>query len=269
MQVLVTHINPHLDDIAAIWLYRKFHPEYSKTPVEFVSASRKQEEDKNKIFFGTGGGKFDEHKGNIGDSAMSLVWKDIQGAGLTPKSKVKLGAFKELVLWNTRIDTGKAPAYEFSPFGIQAYIRPLDSTQEGSSRAVVLGSEILDRILEGLIRKHHGIKDWRSKVGFESVFGRSFAVSSNAIDRAFCKQKKGDLFLIYKPKDRSVQFFTPSHTIDLEPLYKELTKHDPKASWYLHQSHHIILCGSGSSPSFAPTSVRFEDLIGIAKNVNL
>ena len=40
MKTLVTHINPHLDDIAAIWLFKKYHPDFKDAKIEFISASR-------------------------------------------------------------------------------------------------------------------------------------------------------------------------------------------------------------------------------------
>ncbi len=63
MKILVTHINPHLDDIAAIWLFKKFHPDFKEANIEFISASRdKADESADRVYVGTGGGKFDEHK---------------------------------------------------------------------------------------------------------------------------------------------------------------------------------------------------------------
>ena len=52
MKTLVTHINPHLDDIAAIWLFKKFHPDFKDAKIEFISASRDaaKEESEDKIF---------------------------------------------------------------------------------------------------------------------------------------------------------------------------------------------------------------------------
>ncbi len=33
MKILLTYINPYLDDIAAFWLIRKFFPEYNRLPL--------------------------------------------------------------------------------------------------------------------------------------------------------------------------------------------------------------------------------------------
>lgn len=272
MKTLVTHINPHLDDILAIWLFKKFHTEFKEAKIEFLSAAKEGityegkpvDSDPEVIHFGIGRGKFDEHKGDIGQSAGSLVWKEIKASNLAPQNKIELGAYDELVAWNNLIDTGQAPSYEFSEFSVQALIRPLDSKPETSKKAIELGEEILDRILNVLKRKQQSVLDWEKAIKFETRFGQTMAISSETVDRAFCKRQGGDLFLIYNPKHSSVQYFTPKD-LDLEPVYKKAKVSDPEASWYLHHSHHMILCGSHSAPNSKPTKLTFEELIELVK----
>lgn len=275
MKTLVTHINPHLDDIVGIWLFKKFHPAFKDARIEFLSAAKDGvtlndepvDSKEDIVHIGIGRGKYDEHKGDVGESAGSLVWKYIKKHNLALKDEIELKALDELVEWNTLIDTGKAPIYEFSEFSVQSFIRPLDSKTETSLKAIKLGSEILDRILEVLKKKQKSIKDWQKAVSFETRFGKTYAVSSETVDRAFCKSKDGDLFLIYNPKYKSVQYFTPSHAIDLEPIYKKVKQVDREADWYLHHSHHMILCGSHTAPGSKTTKLSLDELIGVAKSI--
>lgn len=267
MKKLITHINPHLDDISAIWLFKKFHSEFSASRIEFIPASRDAaltDDSEDNIYFGTGGGEFDEHKGDLEDCATSLVWKTIKSKGLAPKEEIAFNAFEELVEWNRLIDLGRGPLENFSAFSVQAFIRSKESTFEDSLNSQKLGEEILDRVLEILIKKHQSTKDWEKRVEFESRFGKSFAVSSETIDRTFCREMGGDLFLMYDPKFNSAQYFTPSFEIDLEPIYKKVIELEPSAGWFLHQSHHMVICGSSSAPN-AKTEISFEKLIEIAK----
>ena len=274
MKTLVTHINPHLDDIAAIWLFKKFHPEFKDGEIKFLSAAKDGvtyegkavDSDPEVIHFGIGRGKYDEHKGDVGDCATSLVWKDIKAGGLAPKDQLELKALDELVEWNTLIDTGKGSAADISEFGVPSFIRSLDSKEETSLESVELGSKILDRILEGLKRKQQSILDWEKRIEFKTKFGQTMAVSSQTIDRSFCKRMSGDLFLIYNPKYQSVQFFTPFN-LDLESIYQKVKQQDSDADWYLHQSHHIILCGSHTAPGSKTTKLTFDQLIDVAKSV--
>lgn len=269
-KILVTHINPHLDDIVGIWLLKKFDPDFKDSKVEYVSASRglaEKEENKNKVFVGTGGGSFDEHKEGLNTCAGSLVWEYLKEKGYLPKDEITILALEKLVEWNKLIDTGKAPESQFNEFSVQAFIRRRDGNPNSSEISLNLGKEILERILAVLKRKQQSLIDWENKQEFTSRFGRSFAVESETVDREFAREQGGDLFLMYHPSSKSVQFFTPSFDIDLEPLYQKLKSKDPEASWFLHQSHHMVLCGSSSAPDGKPTKLSFQELKKAAKEV--
>lgn len=267
MKTLVTHINPHLDDISAIWVFKKFHPEFNDAEIEFINASRDEalsSETDEKIYFGTGGGKYDEHKGDLEDCAASLVWKDIKSKGLVSDS-LEEKALDDLIEWNRKIDLGKGADADFGPYGVQAFIRSKASTQEESLKSLKLGEEILDRILKLLKEVKQSETDWESRVEFESSFGKSVAVKSETIDRSFVRGRGFDLVLMYDPSHSSAQFFTPSFEIDLEPIYKKLIEKEPDCGWFLHQSHHMVLCGSSSAPEHK-TNLGFDELIEIAKS---
>ncbi|MBI2086246.1 hypothetical protein HYT74_02810 [Candidatus Daviesbacteria bacterium] len=266
MKTLVTHINPHLDDIAAIWLFKKYHPEFAEAKIEFVSASRDlaaKEESVDKIFLGTGGGKFDEHKEGLQTCAGSLVYEYLKEEGYIPEDNILRGALEKLVEWNKLIDTGQAPNSQFDEFSIQSFIRTKDNSSKSSLKSVELGEEILNRLLEVLKRREQSIVDWEKRVEFESKFGKTAAVVSETVDREFCREQRGDLYLMYDPKYTSVQYFAPN--VDIEDIYKKVKELDPEASWFLHQSHHMVICGSSSAPDSKPTKLSFEQLINVAK----
>lgn len=270
MKTLVTHINPHLDDIAAIWLFRKYHPDFKDAKIEFVSASRDlaaKEENEDKIFLGTGGGRFDEHKEGLETCAGSLVYEYLNEKGFIPKDDITQKALEKLVEWNKLIDTGKAPDSQFDEFSIQSFIRTKDNSSESSEKSVELGEEILSRLLEVLKRREQSIIDWEKRVEFDCKFGKSIGVSSETIDREFCREQEGNVFLMYDPKNKGVQFFTPSFEIDLEPIYRKAKELDPEASWFLHQSHHMVICGSSSAPDSKSTKLSFEQLIEAVKSI--
>lgn len=270
MKILVTHINPHLDDIAAIWLFKKFHADFKNADLEFISAHEGNHglpDTAEKVHFGVGQGRFDEHKGDLNDCATSLVWKEIKSSNLVSRNETELQAYEELVEWSRLIDTGGMPIQQFDEFSVASFIRPHETTTASSKEAVLLGEKILDRILAVLKRKQKAQTDWEKKIDFQSSFGPSCAVNSQYVNRDFCQRQKGVLFLMYHPQYKSMQFFTPLQEIDLTPLYKKLQQLDPQASWYLHHSKHFILCGAGSDPKFTPTKLSFEQLIDVAKGV--
>lgn len=269
MKTLVTHINPHLDDIAGIWFFKKFCPGFKDAKIEFISASRDaaKAETKDKIFVGTGGGQFDEHKEGLDTCSGTLVYEYLKKKNYIPKDEILRKALDRLVEWNELIDTGKAPDCQFDEFSIQAFIRAKDGLPENSLKSVELGREILNRVLIVLKRRQQSIKDWTKRTEFKTRFGKSFAVESETVDREFSREQGGDLFLMYSPKNKGVQFFTPSFKIDLKPIYTAVKELDPQASWFLHQSHHMVICGSSSAPDSKPTKLSFEQLIEITKRL--
>lgn len=265
MKTLVTHINPHLDDIAGIWLFRKYHPDFKEAKIEFISASREaaSDESEDKIYIGTGGGKFDEHKEGLSTCAGSLVFEYLNANGFIPKDELTQKALKKLVEWNLLVDTGKAPHLEFDEFSVQSFIRAKDNSQDNSKKSVELGEEILNRILKVLKKKEQSILDWEKRVEFESKFGKGYGIISEAVNREFCREQDGDLYLMYSPKYSSVQFFAPDK--DIREIYDKIKIKDAEASWFLHQSHHMVICGSSSAPDSKPTKLNFEQLIEVAK----
>lgn len=269
MKTLITHINPHLDDIFAIWLLKKFDPKYTEAKLEFISAAHNlgKQETEERVFVGTGGGKFDEHKEGLHTCAGSLVYDYLTKEHLLPKDELVVKALAEMVEWNKKIDTGTIPIEAYDEFSVPSFIRARDSKEQSSLKSVELAVEILDRILEVVGKKQQSVKDWEQRIEFESRFGKSIALKSATIDRPFCKRMGGDLFLIYNPKYTSVQFFTPSQTLDLSLIYEKVKSLDPEADWFLHQSHHIVICGSGSAPDAKPTKLSFEQLIETIKEV--
>ncbi len=269
MKTLITHINPHLDDIFAIWLLKKYDPKYRDFEIDFISATHDKggEETEDRVFVGTGGGKFDEHKEGLSTCAGSLVFDFLKKENLLPPGELVVKALENMVEWNKQIDMGLAPTSEFGEYSIQAFIRSKDSKKESSLEDVKLGRQILDRVLEVTQRTQQSLKDWEERHEFETRFGKTIAVKSNTIDRPFCKRMGGDLFLLVSPRHNGVQFFTPSHTLDLSPIYEKLKELDPTADWFLHQSHHMVLCGSSAAPEAKPTKLSFEKLMEVAKSV--
>ncbi len=270
MKTLITHINPHLDDIAAIWLLKKFYPGFDSAQVEFISAgegNKGLKESEDTIYIGVGRGRFDEHKGDLADCATSLVWKHLLKENLGPKDEIEKLSLDEIVAWVTMGDLGKLGQERWGDFSVPAFIRPSNNSPETSLKSINLGGEILEMILVVIKRKQRSIKDWQKRIEFQSKFGKTYAVQSASINRAFCNSQDGDVYLMYDPDGKSVQYYTPKYDLDLAPIYQKLIEIDGSASWYLHQSHHMVICGSGSAPDSKPTKLSFKQLIDMVKSI--
>jgi len=256
-----------LDDILAIWLFKKYHPEFKDAKVEFISAShdKPSEESEDRVFVGTGGGRFDEHKEGLNTCSGTLVYEYLKEGNFIPEDETTQKALDNLTEWNELIDTGRAPSSEFDEFSVQSFIRTKDNSDETSLKSTELGREILDRVLEVLKRKQQSKLDWEKRIELETKFGKSYAVISETVNREFCREQGGDLFIMYDPKYKSVQFFAPN--LDISEIYEKLTELDPEADWFLHQSHHMVICGSSSAPDSKPTKFSFEELIESVKGI--
>ncbi len=271
MKTLITHINPHLDDIAAIWLFKKFHPEFEDAEIEFVSQSRTGElgkETKERVFFGTGGGRYDEHKGDIGESAMSLVWKEIKKNNLVPEDGFEMKALDEMVRWNTLYDTAQMPLGEFDEFSVESFIRSAKNSLEDSLKTVELGCEILNRILPNLIRKQNALADWDKRIEFKTIWGRGVALESEAFHKTLAYKNGFQVVIQKSPKTGFIGITAPGLSkVDLSPIYNKLKIVEPEADWYLHQSKKMVLCGTSSAPDAKLSHLSIKELMGIAKNI--
>ena len=269
MKTLITHINPHLDDISAIWLFIRFNPDFKDANIEFVSAAAGNlpaGESDEKILIGVGRGRFDEHKGDLEDCAASLVWKYLKNSSFSPKVKEELDALEELVEYVRLDDLGKLKDLKYSEFSVPGFIRVFGG-EKASKENLELGFAILDRIYQVLINKQKAIRDWNKREEFETKFGKGVAIISEHVNRSFCDGQDGVIFLMKDPKYNSIQFYTPKDGIDLEPVYNKVKEMDPEAGWFLHQSHKMVICGSGSAPDSKPTKLSFAELIEVLKDV--
>jgi hypothetical protein len=265
MKKLITHINPHLDDIAAIWLFKKFHPEFAGAEISFVSAAKGNmpvDESVDIIYLGVGRGKYDEHKGDVEDCAASLVWKDLVSQNLGPGNKAEKKAVEELVEWVRLDDTGKLKNLPYPEFYVSSFIR-MGGGEKDSITNTELGMNLLGRILKLLINKQKAQIEWETAQQLETSWGKGYAVKGSFVNRAFCDRQDGQVYLMLDPANKSVQFYTPIDSIDLEPIYKEVKELDRTATWFLHQSHKMVICGSNSAPDSVPTKLSFEKLTKI------
>lgn len=272
MKTLVTHINPHLDDIAAIWLFKKFFQGWEKAKIEFISQSESQKhhgrETKDRIYFGTGMGKFDEHKGDIGTCAMSLVWDEIKKMGLAPKDKFEMAAYEAIVRWNLLYDTAQMPPSEFDNFNVEGFIRSFKSDPQDSLITVKLGEQILDRILPKVIKSQKSLADWSKRVEFSTPWGKSMAIESDEFDRSYAYAQGFQVVVQLAPKDHFIGVTAPGLSeVDLTPVYNKLIKKEPDVPWYLHHGKKMILAGSKSAPDAKRSQLTLKEVVSIIKSL--
>src|SRR3989338_6642457 len=100
MKTLITHTLPHLDDICAMWLMKRYFLETKDAAIVFIPANEKGGDivdNSDYIYIGIGRGKFDEHKGDIGQCATTLVFLFLQEKGCFDART--LSAVQKIVGW--------------------------------------------------------------------------------------------------------------------------------------------------------------------------
>ena len=279
-KVLITHVLPHLDDVAAFWLYRKFVPGFDKARIEFVPKTNpetlidkvKADTDPNYVYVGVGEGKYDEHKGDLNDCSTSLVFKELVAEELIGVgNEVELLAVEHLVNYVTLVDLGKLRGSKHEEFAMGAICHAaypeVDDKFEKSKKIAKLAFTMLDAVYEECIEIAKVKRDWKKGYEFDSKWGKGFAIETSAsgVD-SYGYQQGYALMVFINPKNGSRQIkATTTSGADLTHAHEWLKKHDKEADWYLHHSTRLLLCKRTYDESIRLSHLSLEKLVDLVK----
>ena len=244
-KTIVTHMSPDLDAVTAIWLVKRFMPEWEEATHAFVQAGETLEgkdpdEDPNIIHVDTGLGRFDHHQVKDRNlSATKLVFNFLQ------EKKYIKGEIEEALArisdFVTTIDSfGEVffhdPASDIYDFSLYQLIEGLKTTKKKDIEIYELASPLLDGVLQLLRNKVKAEEEIKKGFVFESKWGRTLAVESKNDQVLKLALKMGFNAAIRKnPDEGFLRINTiPSDKNDLTPLYEKVRELDPEATWYLH-----------------------------------
>lgn len=271
-RTLVTHLIPHLDDVTALWLLRRYDPASKRSGLKFVpTAAEGVKLAKGEIGVGVGRGKYDEHKGDRKDSATSLVWKDLKKRGKTPKG-LKGDALAELVDYVRRGDLGEFIGRGGETFALSPILRAMaELPGEDSESATLVGFRILDAMLvlyeertavDRAIDK--GVKfrtKWGTGVGVE-VEAIPGSVSNRVAERGYA------LVVLRYPKRGDLHVrATPSSKADFSRLAKHVMEEEPEAEWFFHHGKKMLIHGDRIAPTSKRTSYGLKSMIALVKKL--
>lgn len=275
IKIIITHINPHLDEIASVWLLNRFHPGFKKYRLKFVSAAANPDSYsriKNAMIIGVGRGKFDEHRGLRKECAATLVYKFLKNKGYLPKDKILRRAIEKLVYYVYLDDTGQLQKAEFLEFHIGNVFEPLRKGKGNSFKIIKLGLELIDLIIENLKELVLVEKAWKSRKEFKSKFGKSVGITlsvsaDNYTMQSYAYQKGFKVLIIVNLKNQFKRIVAPAWSrVNLQPVYNKLIKIEPKTGWFLHHSNKMVICGSSVAPEVKKSKLTFRELIGVVKS---
>ena len=275
-KILVTHIYPHLDEICAFWLFKRFGgSDYKNAVYRFmpISEDRRKtfggqpvDSDSDIIHVGIAGGRFDEHVRDGGKriSSASLVWDFLKTKKHYPKDKLVRRAIEMMVDYVAGEDNGETHVSPRSSFRLQsilygAWLNKINHIQEVTR----FGMKMIDHIFARLIQDAQFEIDWKKRIEFKTRWGKAVAVVTETSDTDGLIYSKGYcLALTLDPKHNYRMYrASPISKVNLVETYKHLSVIDPKPYWYIHQSKKLVICGGALAPKVALSKLTLKEMI--------
>ncbi len=274
-KIIVTHVSPDFDGIPAIWLLKRFHPEFRSARVEFVPAGNNTynnepvDSNPDVVHVDTGGGRFDHHDTNQFTCGAKLVYDWLIKEGYVEKDNKALARLIQVV---TELDHGwdhykwpdaASDRYEFSLHNVLSGIK---GVYKGDySRAIAWTIDSLDGVYRLLKSKVKAEEDLKEGQEFRTRWGKGVAVytgNDSVMDAAI---KNGYALVVRKDPKRGFVRITGSnkHKVDLTKAYKNIMKVDKVGTWFLHASKVLLRNGSSRNPTMKPTKLELAEVVKI------
>lgn len=273
-KTIVTHVSPDLDGISAIWLLKKFHPEYKGAKIAYVPAgqtydSQPVDSKEDIVHVDTGMGRFDHHQTRDFTCAAQLVYEWLVQEGYVSAADEALARMIKII---TELDHGydnykwaeaENDRYEFSLHNILAGWKILYAGDDDRHIQMTIdGLEAVYKLLQGKVRAEKEIDAGRR---FKTRWGEGVAVTSGnqmILDLAI---KKGfAVALTRDPQKGNVRVTgSDSANVDLTRAYEMACEKDREATWFLHASKVLLRNGSSRNPTMKPTKLSIDEMIEI------
>jgi hypothetical protein len=274
-KIIVTHFNPDLDALCAVWLLKRFGQNFEEAVVQFVPAGEtyknsKVDEDENIIHVDTGLGRFDHHQLEAKTCAAKLVFNYLKSKRKELSSDKALIQLIEVVRQIDHFEEVLWPAPTSDHYNFQ-----LDQLLDGLKNAgkaddddlVDLGLRCLDGVYSSLKIKNKAKEELEEGVEFMTKWGKAIGCLTQTNEVLKLGQKQGYVLVIQKDaKTDHVRIKArPDSKVDLTEVKERLAKLDPQATWYLHISKRMLLNGSTKNPEMKPSKLSLKKVIEVLK----
>ena len=273
-KLIVTHVSPDFDGIPAIWLLKKFHPDFKSARLAFVPAGgtyNNEPVDSNPdiVHVDTGMGRFDHHQNADFTSAAQLVYEWLVKEGYVAQEDEALARLIRII---TELDHGwdnykwceaENDRYEFCLHNILVgwkVIYPKD--EERQIDMTIAGLEAVYKLLQFKVRAEREIDEGKK---FKTRWGEGVAVFSENQSILDLAIKKGFAVALTKdPRRGNVRVTGSSEkNVDLTRAYELVCKKDSQATWFLHSSKVLLRNGSSRNPTMKATTLEIDEMIEI------
>ena len=270
--IIVTHKNPDPDAICAVWLLRRYHPDFEEAELCFIPAgstyqSKKVDGDSEVVHVDTGFGRFDHHHLKERTCAARKV---LDFLNIPPDEKEVLEKLVEIIIQDDHFEDCVWPEAGNNRYSF--WLTPiLDGLKRGGllndQGLIEFGSKCLDGILTSLKLKLEAEKEIEEDgIEFESPWGPGLGIESKNDEVLKVGQKQGRVLVVRKDPGGMVRIkVRPDSGADLTKIYQILNQKDPKATWFLHQSKKMLLNGSYKNPEMVPSKLSLREMIEAVK----
>lgn len=296
MKLIVTHQSPDADAIVSVWLIKRFLQGWEDAEVKFVSAGEKLSGNYEKegeeieivdgrqiIHVDTGLGKLDHHQTDDDSISAASLTLDFIKRSIKDKDQLKHKKFlalERIVKLVVETDHFKElfrpkPLDDYHDF---SFVGILDGRKteypENHNSNLEFGFSCLDALLHTFENKIWAEEEIEKKgIPFKTRWGQALAIETQNDDVLKIGQMMGYKIVIKKdPKYGYVRIKgVPSNSsapsdVDLTPIYENLKKIDPSATWFLHVSRKMLLNGSSKSTDNKPSMLTLLKIKEVVEN---
>lgn len=285
MKIIVTHFNPDLDAVAAVWVAKRFFEGWREAEIKFVPAGetyQKMPVDSHPeiLHVDTGLGEFDHHQTNDYLCAAQLCWqktKDLPAgkAGQIPNTKdLDNEAIERLLDVVCEVDHGRDIGWPGAEndrylFFLEEILGGLNSVYHDDLKVVEFGLKALDgifKILKDRIRAEEILEGPRA-VKFETQWGTGVGATTGNEAILELGERKGFSVVVKKDtKTGHVRIYARwDKGVDLTQTFRKLKEADSQATWFLHSSKCLLLNGSPRNPMMRPSRLSLREIIEVLK----
>lgn len=274
-KIIVTHISPDFDGIPAIWLLRRFHPDYKNARYELVPAgsntfnNQPVDSDPDVLHVDVGGGKFDHHQSDDFTCGAKLVWEWLVEEGHIAKDDT---AMERMIQVITELDHGwdhyrwPEAASDRWDFSLHTVLSGLKMVfPRNNDKYVDWVSESLDGVYAIMKSKVKAEEEVKEGFKFKTQWGEGVAVVTRNDGIMDVAMKNGYAIVVRKDPNEGYVRITGNNAckVDLTKAYEMVGKHDNIGNWFLHASKVLLRNGSTRNPTMKPTKMTVEEVVAI------
>ncbi len=277
MKKIVTHINPDLDAVVAVWLIKRFLPDWEEAEIDFCQAGetidkKLPDKDPNVLHVDTGLGKLDHHQLEEMTSAAERCFEFLkQERKGEPFKELDEKSLIQIIKVVTEVDNARdlnwpetgTHRYNFYLHSLIAGIRGMAGSDE---EAMTFGLKGMDAVFHQIKKSLDAQKELKEGIEFLTSWGKGIGLETGNDNVLWEGEKEGYCLVIRKDVESGgVRIYGRYDTeVDLTKAYNQFRKIDPSSDWYLHQSKKLLL-NAATSHEMKPTKLSLEEIIKVLK----